>query len=242
METEHRQETIPSWFDKHPLAAAFKEQQQAETLKRRQAAAEKLEAVKAEIAEGFPEEEASLCSVLEDLKAAEKHVTALRAEAGQAGRTLRLLKADSEHRRDIIETQLYGNYDPRIDEAQSFFRDRLDDLRRPGVIDIVRMGAERNIFTMSKVVKVENNCNAINEALQYCRDAIKQLEAMKLIPEFPEAAVEDLKACVPSIDRYQEFTGEKPFPKDPPLDAGCPSDYEIESLLQKADKMIRRRR
>ena len=230
---ENEKQEIPEWFNTHPLAAAFKQEQQAETLRHRQTAAEKLEGIQADIRAGFPEQEAALCSVLEDLKAAEKLVVALRAEAGQAYRDLQIAKADLDRKKQAIETQLFSTYDQRIDEAQSFFRDRLDDLRRPGTIDTQLMGAERDLIRQSKTVKMVCNGDSVREASAYCRDAIAKLELMKLIPEFQEAEVEKLKEEIPAIDRYVEYCAERPLPKDPPISAGAPTDYEIKKLLQR---------
>jgi hypothetical protein len=80
---------------------------------------------------------------------------------------------------------------------------------------------------------VENNFSAVAEAMQYCRDAIAQLELMKLIPEFPGSEVEALKEGIPATDRYQEYHAERSLPKDAPITAGAPSDYEIKKLLQR---------
>lgn len=242
METKNENQEIPKWFENHPLAAAFKQEQEAKTLKHRQEAAERLEAIKTEIAEGFPEQEAALSSILHDLKAAEKRLAGLKSEAGQAYRDLQISKAALDRKKQTVETELYSTYDERIDEARDFFQNKLDSLRRPETLNTIPRGSTRNLFTMKKTVRLESNHLAVAEAMQYCRDAITTLEDLKLCPEFPEAAVESLKEGIPTTDRYQEFEGERSLPRDPPLDAGCPSDYEIESLLQKADKMIRRRR
>lgn len=242
MENENEKQEIPEWFNTHPLAAAYKQQKAAETLKQRQTVAEKLESILAEIRAGHPEAEAALCSVLEDLKAAEKQVTALRAEAGQAYRDLQILKANAAHRQDILEAQLLGNYDSRIDEALDFFRNKIDELRRPGKISTRPMGAERNLFTMTKRIRIESNHNAVAEAMAYCRNAVTRLESLKLIPEFPADEIEGLKEGIPSIDRYQEFEGERSLPRDAPITAGAPSDYMLGKLYERADKALRQRR
>ena len=241
METESETK-IPEWFNTHPLAEAYKQQKAAETLLHRQAAAEKLEAVLADIRAGFPEAEASLSSILEDLNQAEKQVTALRAEAGQAYRDLQILKANAAHRQDILEAQLLGNYDSRIDAALDFFRNKIDDLRRPETLNTIPRGSTRNLFTMKKTVRLESNYNAVAEALQFCRDAITLLEGWKLLPEYPAQEVEDLKAGIPSIDRYEEFEGERSLPRDAPVTAAAPLDYTLQKLYERADKALRRRR
>ena len=84
---------------------------------------------------------------------------------------------------------------------------------------------------MNKVVKMANNFEAVDEAMQYCRDAIEKLEAWKLRPEYPESEIEELKQGVPSIDRYVEYCAERPMPKGAPIDANAPTNYEIQRLL-----------
>ena len=231
MNTEQENQEIPSWFDKHPLAEAYKQQKAAETLEHRQTAAGKLEAVNAEIAAGFPESEAALCSVLEDLKATERRLADLRREAGQAYRDLQISKAALDRKKQTVEVELYSTYDQRIDEALDFFRTKLDDLRKPGVIDSRRLGASRDLIRQNKEVRLENNFEAVEAAMAFCRGAIAKLESMKLIPEYPAAAVEKLKEEIPSIHVYQEYTAERPMPKGAPIDAGAPTNYEIQRLL-----------
>ena len=230
MNSENETET-PAWFDKHPLAEAYRQEKAAETLKQRQEAAERLEAIKTEIAEGFPEQEAALSSILHDLKAAEKQAVALKLEAEETGRKLRIAKADLERKRAAVEVELFASCDERLDQAQGFFRAKLDELRRPGTIDTRPMGAARDVLRQSKTVKMESNFNAVEEAMAFCRDAVTRLELMKLIPEYPAAAVEKLKEEIPSIHVYQEYTAERPMPKGAPIDANAPTNYEIQRLL-----------
>lgn len=233
MNIENENQEIPEWFATHPLAAAFKQEQQAETLKQRQAASDQLESVKAEIAEGFPEQEASLASVLEDLKQTEKRLAGLKSEAGQAYRDLQILKADLDRKKQAVETELYASCDPRLDEAQDFFRNKIDALRQPGTIDTRPMGSERNLIKMSKETRTECNRDAVLEAVGYCMNAVTRLEALKLCPEYPAAEVEGLKEGIPSIDKYVEYCSERAMPKDAPVTAAAPSDYEIKKLLQR---------
>ncbi len=232
-QTETENQEIPKWFDKHPLAAAFKQEQEAKTLEQRRATAEQLEGIKTEIRAGFPAQEAALCSVLEDLKQTEKRLADLRREAGQAYRDLQISKAALDRKKQAVEVELYSTYDQRLDEAQGFFRDRLDDLRKPGTIDTRSMGSDRDLVKLNKVVKMVCNRDAVLEATGYCMNAITRLEALKLCPEYPAQEVEKLKQEIPPIDRYVEYCAERAMPKGAPIDAGAPSDYEIKKLLQR---------
>jgi hypothetical protein len=75
------------------------------------------------------------------------------------------------------------------------------------------MTVERNIFTDIKTLTTETNEGAIKGAMSYCMAAIKGLEALKLSPEFHIEGIQELKDALPSIEVYQEVTGEKPLPR-----------------------------
>ena len=110
------------------------------------------------------------------------------------------------------EAILIESSDPRIDETIQYFRDRLDDLRKPGKISSRGMNVERNLVTDTKTVTVESNADAVLGALAYCQAAIKGLEALKLSPDFHIEGIQELKDALPSLEVYQEVSGEKPLP------------------------------
>lgn len=112
----------------------------------------------------------------------------------------------------------------------------MDELRRPGRIDRRGRATERKIFTWRVKTKVETNAQAVNDALRYCKDAITTQEQMKLLPALDAEKIAALKAGLPSIDEYQEFTGTKPREKVPPtfFPRFDHEDSSINRLMQKA--------
>lgn len=113
---------------------------------------------------------------------------------------------------DIVKCEdlLFETADPLIDATIQFFRDKYDELRKPGKIDRRGRTTERNIFTWTKKTTQETNALAINDALASCRAAILELERMILYPELDLAKIEGMKSGVPEIGIYTEITREAP--------------------------------
>lgn len=120
-------------------------------------------------------------------------------------------KAGLESQIRLERNFLYDSYGSEIDETIEFFNERLDFLRSPGRISQGSIGSEQNLVSWTKQVLRESNLHAVLKALEYCQDAIRELEKMKLRPERDLQKIEKLKAGVPGIDEYQKFTGEKPM-------------------------------
>jgi hypothetical protein len=129
-----------------------------------------------------------------------------------------LLKAVAELQRQKLRVEneirkndevLFNSYNEKIDEALMFFKDKLDELRKPGKIDKRTRGGETNLITMKKEFKTETNVDAIRKAMTYCQAVIRELEEMRLNPELDLLRIETLKKNIPSIDIYQETIGER---------------------------------
>lgn len=143
------------------------------------------------------------------------------------------------------ETVLLLNYDERIDETITYFRDRFDALRRKKVDETVHSG-ERNLFNMTKKLIKFSNYNAIIAALAYCNSAITELENMKLAPKLDQEKIEKLKAGIPKTNAFTETTGEKVIPgsKDVNprhlLKSDSQLEWELGKILKKFEKIIKR--
>jgi hypothetical protein len=112
-----------------------------------------------------------------------------------------MIKKDSKEAEEIP----FSTCDPAIDEAITFFQEKLDYLRAPGLISRKAIGAKKNFFIFNKTVKEENNVRAINSAMSYCYFAILKLERMKLTPALDREKIERIKSGIPSIDVYTEY-------------------------------------
>ena len=132
--------------------------------------------------------------------------------------------------------------DPAIDEAITFFRGKLDELREPGKISQRGRDTERNVFTMQVKTTIETNIQAVHDALTYCKAAVEELERMKLTPALDLQKIEGMKTALPKIDIYTECTGEKPMlesigvPIVRPRFGGAASDEYEQTLLDRVHK------
>jgi uncharacterized protein with PIN domain len=198
--------------DGHPMMKAILAEEAAAILAKRTEAAGKIEVLKKEQEEVIPRLRADIDAKEGKYKKAK---AALDADLGELQTARATLSSESQSFDTAIrqqETILFESADPRIDETITFFREKLDDLRKPGRISSRGMTVDRNLFTNTKTVTVETNKNAVLGALSYCMAAIKGLEALKLSPEFHIEGIQELKDALPSIEVYQEATGEKPLP------------------------------
>ena len=188
-----------------------------------------------------------------DIETKEKTYNKAKAVLDAALNELRTAKISLSNENYKFDTEisqqerfLYESYNPEIDSAITFFRDKLIDLRRPGQISFRRINVERNIFTEMKTLKVEINKSAILGAMRYCMAAIKMLEDLKLSPAFDIQKIQALKDGIPSIDVFEEVSGEKPLPglKVPNPRDLLPSDdqivWEMEKINEKFKKIMRK--
>lgn len=238
-----KMEELQKVIEASPLTQKIKEEKAAEILAKRREAAGKIEVLKKERDEVIPrlrsnidakevaylKAKAALDVLFDKLRTAK---TALSGENCQFDNDIRLQ-----------EQILYETADPRIDEGIQFFRDKLDDLRKPGRVSSRGMNVERNIFTDTKTLTTESNKGAVLTALAYCQAAIKGLEELKLWPEFHIEGIQELKDELPSIEVYQEVTGEKPLPRintAPPLKSDSQLTWELSKLNEKFKKVMGR--
>ena len=82
-------------------------------------------------------------------------------------------------------------------------------MRQPGRIESRGRTSERNLFTEQVKVTSESNKGAVIDAINYCRASIDQLEKMKLKPEIDLQEIESIKAGIPKLDVFNEFSGER---------------------------------
>jgi len=196
--TLEKAEKLAAELEKSPMLRKLREDEAAETLAKRKAAAARIEDLRGDLeATRYLEKEIS--DMTASLGELDKQRAKLVEEIGQKRYFRATERAGIEgairHEDEILLT----SYPPEIDAGIEFFRNKLDELRGPGKISVNRIGAERNIFTERVTTRAENNVDAINEALQYCMDAIKTLEAMKLCPAVDLSGIEALKAGIPRI-------------------------------------------
>jgi len=229
-------EKLTTELEKSPLLKKLREDEAAETLKKRKAAADRIEDLRLDLeATGVIQKEIDdLVLKLAEFDAdREKMKTAINEKVYFLAREKNGIGGEIRHEQEI----LYGCFDPAIDEAVQYFRDKLDELRKPGKIFRNSLGAERNIYTLTKKIREETNEAAILAAMRYCQDAISKLEEMKLVPALDTKKIESLKTGIPRIDVYTENENEKPMDKGPNPSFLAKIRQELDN---KVDTLLRR--
>jgi hypothetical protein len=236
-------------IEAHPYTRKLREEREAETLQVRTEAAERLARSKEEAARVLPElqaaEDAARAAVREhDKQRKDLEGAVARAAAARAVERLRLERETAAAERILLE-----NYSEKIDEAITFFWERFEALRQKTPDSDKRIEGT-NIFTEKKIFTVYSNYDAITAALRYIRAAMSELEAMKLTPAPDFARIEELRRGIPDTGEMQEYSSEKPFPRDPPTEiekirmdeqAGT-TDYLLGKLNQKFKELMGRPR
>jgi len=236
---------LTSELEKSPAFRKMREDQAAETLKMRMAAAEKIEDLRKEQGEIIPKLQKDLATKEEKYNKAK---VAMDAAMDVAKKAKVAVMSKSHTLESAIGRQrelLFSTCDPAIDESVRYFNEQLDFLRSPGRISSQKMGALRNLFTMKKATTEESNLEAVNSALVFCQSCIKALNEMKLEPGVDTGRIEKMKGAIPDIGVFSEYSGEKPMEKvnaDPfsilPSDGAL--EYSKSKLLKKAEQILKR--
>jgi len=230
-------EKLLAELNDHPLTKKLREDKAAETLATRREVAGKIEVLRNEESAVLPKLQADLQEKEAVHAAAKTVLEGAAAKVQAAALALRLARLTFGTTIGSCEASLYESADPAIDTAILFFKDKLDWLRTPGRISRNAVGAVRNIFTEKKTVKEESNVPAINSAMTYCLAAITELENMKLAPAVDAERIAGLKAGIPKIDVYMEYTGEKPLPR---VNTVSRTDWSIGRLKEKFEELMGR--
>ena len=192
-----------------PLVEKYRAEKKAETLAKRVTAKTKIGALQKEGKALFPLLQQKVDEIKKTLGALDDERKGLQNELSKAVAELQRQKLRVENEIRKNDEILFNSYNEKIDEALMFFKDKLDELRKPGKIDKRTRGGETNLTTMKKEFKTETNVDAIRKAMTYCQAVIRELEEMRLNPELDLLRIETLKKNIPSIDIYQETIGER---------------------------------
>jgi len=246
-EGESKLEKLLEKIENHPLTRQIQADEAAETLTARKQAAGQIETLRKEQAETITRLQAV---------AAEKEQIYLQAKAAfeiagaawnRARGELRAENTELDRQIRIQSEVLIESADQALDEGIQFFRDQLDELRKPGRIESRGRSAERNIFTEKIKITSESNNGAVLDAINYCRAAIDRLEMLKLEPALDLKEIEAMKSGIPKLDVFSEFSGEKPMPGSKgvnPLQLAKSEDqqaWEIGKINEKFKKIMRRK-
>ena len=198
-------------LEKSPMVLAFRAEEAARTLEERRIGAAKLRAAKEEAETIIPDALREIDALAADLAAHDESRAIIADKLTTARAELMQERQRLDRERAASEAALLSNYDPRIDMAILFFRDRFETLRAKHINAQHRTG-ETNIYTETKGVVTFSNVYAIEAALAYCRAAIDELEKMKLVADPDLDRIYELRKEIPDPDILTESVGSKPLP------------------------------
>jgi len=226
----------------HPLTRQLETEKAAQTLKEREDAAAALADARRAAAEKLPPLQERITEIEDEIKAHDLARQAIIERLNDAKRK-RFNESEKYGRLTRKAEMILGStFDPGIDLAIEFFRDKFEEIRHRSVSHDTTKG-ERNLFLMTRKLIHRSNFPAIQKAADYCRAAIDRLEAMKLLPGYDAGAVEALKRGIPGTDEMTEATGEKPIYNESDANPrwSLPSadqfDWQMGKLKEKCRKM-----
>jgi len=238
-----RMEELRRVIEKSPLTKQIIAEEADKILEERLIAAAKLRETKKEAETTIPELEAEIVARLADLTRHDEERKAVLGKVVTARGALAKEKQRIDYDMCQAETVLLSNYDKAIDNGIAWFQERREALLRKKP-DSQTHKTENNMFMMVKKFVTFSNRNAITDALSYSLNAIRELEAMKLMPAPDTSRIEALKKGIPDIDEMEEITSEKPFPRiytGPPIKSDSQLNWELATLNEKFKKVMARK-
>lgn len=202
--------TLPAWLKNNPLAIALQRDERAKINKQRAAAKKELDRLEREAAAVLPGMEKEVETAKREYVAAKRAAETIFDRCGELSRKLNATKLSFDRQINEQAAFLRKNYDEEIDEAIMFFRNELARLRLPGTLNIstIKKGLKNPLNFKQEILR-SSNAAAVEAAIMYCRKAIDEIEAMKLLPEADLSRIKDLRESLPSSDVFEhdEFYG-----------------------------------
>ena len=242
--TEQKAKELLESLESHPMAQEIRQKKAAEVLEQRRAWSLEIQVLESEKAEKLYE------------------LSGMRAEMEERMRIAKVCLEDAErkvslayheeqafaHKAGIalqhLRGELHESADPRIDEGIQFFRDEHGRLRS---VTPAKYGHSEglDLVRLEKKVTIGSTYPAIVRRMEHCRQAIQALEDQKMMVEYDPAIFDRLKAGLPALDEYTEFSGSRPTLRNvsdlirAKIDAAL-HDPDLPGFMQKIGEMIRR--
>lgn len=233
-------------FWEHPIGRRFKEEEEAERLAKRKAAAAEIAAANEEAETVLPGLRAKLAEAEDKLTAHDQRRQEVVAKVQEARAALWSAEQPLDGRRSRAEAVLYDTAPSELAEGQEFFRSRIDELRRKPANVQQRKGGKDLLHERVEMVTF-TNAPAINEALTFCRACVSELEQMKFEAAPDMEKVETMKRAIPGTETLTEIKSDKPLPgsrgpNERLRQIGIEQEWEYwkSVLTRKADKILRK--
>jgi hypothetical protein len=213
---ENKDGKMPEWLEKHPLVAAIKKENSDAIQSRRAAALAEIDRVQKEASPVIADLEKKVEKFASDFRKLDDQKAALVPKVNEIEKALRETKHDLERAVFRQEVILRETVDPEIVNAIDFFRDELRKDQWSERVHFTEMKGAKVGFDGSQPIYHNTNHPAILAAAGYLREAIQELEEMKMTAGIDTARIEELRRGIPSIDNFtQHETLMVPVEKDP---------------------------
>jgi hypothetical protein len=200
-ETEKMKELLTE-LENSPVVEKLRAERAKKIMTERKAAVTRVKAADDELGKVLPSLQQALDAATAALKAHDDKRKALVENVQQTQAAVYSVKLKHESERRQAESVLLETYDPAIDEAREFFQNLHEQIRHKKPNVQIRDG-EPYIDEWKEQFHY-TNAPARNAAVEYCRNAMKAIEAIKLEPVFSPEAIEKLKREMPGIDELTE--------------------------------------
>lgn len=200
-EAEKMKELIAE-LEGSPVVEKLRAEKAKQTLTERKAAAARMKAADDELNKTLPGLRAALDAAEAALKKHDEARKALLEDVRTARAAVFAASLTNETECRQAESVLLETYDSALDEAREYFQNLHEQVRHKKPNVQIRDG-ERYVDRWKEQFTY-SNADAKDAALEYCRAAMKAIDAMKLEPAFTPEAIEKLKREVPGTDELTE--------------------------------------
>ena len=190
-------------LEKSGILADARQKAEQSMAKERKATAKRLQAIEAEADDDLV---AELELAEHDAVQARQLAAAKTSEAAELKRRLGSRRLERATRAGKLRAELVSTAPAEIDKAIAWFRTKETELMRTGTIKRAVVEAKRSPFTDKLTSIVRTNYRTVVAALEVCREAVKELEALKTDPAADHASViKSLEAGIPDVESTDAF-------------------------------------
>ena len=244
--TIERAERVAAELERSPILKEAREREATETLMKRLLACAKIRDLKQQAEAVLPGLQMTFEEAEAELKANDDRRRELVAAVQKARAALWNEKQGFEGQLSRAKGELYDSAPPELAEAQTFFRDKIDELRKK-TPNVQQRTGERNLITETRNMVTFTNAPAILGAVNYCRACVSELEQMKFEAAPDMEKVETMKRAIPGTETLTEIKSDKPLPgsrgpNERLRQIGIEQEWEYwkSVLTRKADKILRK--
>jgi hypothetical protein len=198
----------------HPFFKEAEAQEKKDLLARRRQWAAQIEALTKGKNDSLPKMKQDLDAKRKKFETQKRALETARTDAEKSRVVFQQAQHGFETKIDNIQGQLLQTAAPEISEAIEYFQGLQNKIRDPG--NFRKYAKKSGFFSILKdktiPARMESNSLAIKKALEYCREAIKALESMKLEAEADLEKIEGLKNGLPDfVNTFSDHSEPRPF-------------------------------